>query len=148
VHPFDFRLVVSEFARTLQGYQERAGEGFDFGPVQAALEELRARLEIFYRRVDELQHRPVRDPEAQRSSALIRRLARILVPLNFTREGRFRHDPAVPIHPLPDLAPALDLARFPSQSHEARTIQTSLLRGMNRIVGGLRLANAVIAGEE
>jgi peptidase M28-like protein len=148
VHPFDFRLVVSEFARTLHGYQERAGEGFDFGPAQAALEELRTRLEIFYRRVDELQHRPVRDPEAQRSSAVIRRLARILVPLNFTREGRFRHDPAVPIHPLPDLAPALDLAGFPSQSREARTIQTSLLRGMNRIVGGLRLASAVIAGQE
>ncbi|HVI86363.1 MAG TPA: peptidase M28, partial [bacterium] len=83
----------------------------------------------------------------QRACAIIRRLARILVPLNFTRDGRFRHDPAVPIPPLPDLAPAQDLARVPPRSHEARIIQTSLLRGMNRLIAGLRLARAIVGGE-
>ena len=147
VHPFDFRLVAAEFARTLEAYQDRAGAGFDFGPAQAAVRDLRADLEGFYRRSEELQRRPVRDPEVQRACAVIRRLARILVPLNFTRDGRFRHDPAVPIPPLPDLAPAQDLARVPPRSHEARIIQTSLLRGMNRLIAGLRLARAIVGGE-
>jgi len=147
VHPFDFRLVAAEFARTLEAYQDRAGAGFDFGPAQAAVRDLRADLEGFYRRSEELQRRPLRDPEVQRACAVIRRLARILVPLNFTRDGRFRHDPAVPIPPLPDLAPAQDLARVPPRSHEARIIQTSLLRGMNRLIAGLRLARAIVGGE-
>ena len=73
--------------------------------------------------------------------------ARILVPLNFTREGRFRHDPAVPIPPLPDLAPAAGLARLPAGSHEARVVQTSLLRGMNRVVAALNHARRAVAGE-
>jgi hypothetical protein len=147
VHPFDFRLVAAEFARTLEAYQEHAGGGFDFGPAQAALRELRAELEGFYRRSEELQSRPVQDPEAQRACAVIRRLARILVPLNFTRDGRFRHDPAIPIRPLPDLAPAQDLARVAARSHEGRIIQTSLLRGMNRLIAGLRLARCVVGGQ-
>ena len=104
-------------------------------------------MDAFYRRSEELQRRSVQDPEVQRACAVIRRLARILVPLNFTRDGRFRHDPAVPIPPLPDLAPAQDLARLPPRSHEGRIIQTSLLRGMNRLIAGLRLARSVVAGQ-
>jgi len=34
------------------------------------------------------------------------RLARVLVPINFTREPRFRHDPAYTVPPLPSLAGA------------------------------------------
>ena len=89
----------------------------------------------------------MQDPEAQRACAVIRRLARILVPLNFTRDGRFRHDPAIPIPPLPDLAPADDLARVAPRSHEERIIQTSLLRGMNRLIAGLRLARGVVGSQ-
>ncbi len=40
------------------------------------------------------------------------RLGRLLVQVNFTRDGAFRHDPAVPIPPLPDLAPIQDLSQL------------------------------------
>jgi len=147
VHPFDFRLVAQELGRTLDGYQQQAGPAFDFGPARAALDRLESDLEAFYGRVQELTRRPVGDPAVQSACAAIRRLARILVPLNFTREGRFRHDPAVPIPPLPDLAPAAGLARHPAGSHEARVIQTSLLRGRNRVVAALNHARRAVAGE-
>ncbi|HLW60168.1 MAG TPA: M28 family peptidase [bacterium] len=146
VHPFDFRLVAEEFGRTLEDYQRRAGGAFDLAPARAALERLWGELDGFYRRTEELHHRPVRDERAQRACAVIRRLARILIPLNFTRDARFRHDPAVPIPPLPDLAPAVDLAQYATGSHEARVIQTTLLRGMNRVVAALNAAGAEIAG--
>ena len=44
-------------------------------------------------------------------------LARELVLINFTRHGRFRNEPAkiVRVPPLPDLAPALDLAEADHQ---------------------------------
>lgn len=144
VHPFDFRLLADEFGRTLQRYQEQAGAGFDFARARSALEQFRGDLDAFYRQAEELHARPVRDPDAERVCAALRRLARILVPLNFTRDGRFRHDPAVPIPPLPDLAPAADLGHYPTGSHEARVVQTSLLRGVNRFVAGLEQARAAV----
>ena len=146
VHPFDFRLLADEFGRTLDAYQQQAGAAFDLGPAGRALEGLKGDLDAFYRQAEELQHRLVGDPDALRACAVIRTLARVLVPLNFTRDGRFRHDPAVPIPPLPDLAPAAVLARHPAGSHEARVIHTSLVRGLNRVVAGLRQASAVVEG--
>ncbi len=146
VHPFDFRRVADEFSRTLDAYQAKAGAAADFGPARAALVALRADLDEFYRQAEELQGRPLRDPDVVRANAAIRALARALVPINFTRDGRFRHDPAVPIPPLPDLAPAAELGRFAAGSHEARVIQTSLLRGQNRVVAALRQARAVTRG--
>ena len=146
VHPFDFRLLAEEFGRTLERYQQQAGSAFDFAPARSALAQFRGDLDAFYGQAGELQARPVGDADAQRACAAIRRLARILVPLNFTRDGRFRHDPAVPISPLPDLAPALDLGRYPPGSHEARLIQTSLLRGMNRFIAAVERARAAVDG--
>jgi N-acetylated-alpha-linked acidic dipeptidase len=146
VHPFDFRLLAEEFGRTLDRYQTQAGDAYDFAKARSALEQLRGDLDAFYRQAEELTGRPVSDHDALRASAAIRRLARILVPLNFTRDVRFRHDPAVPIPPLPDLAPAADLGRYSTGSHEARVIQTSLLRGVNRFVATIGHARAVVSG--
>jgi hypothetical protein len=146
VHPFDFRLLAEEFGRTLDRYQHQAGGAFDFSGARSALERLSGDLDAFYRQAEELAGRAVSDQDALRACAAIRRLARILVPLNFTREGRFRHDPAVPIPPLPDLAPATDLGRHPAGSHEARVIQASLLRGVNRFIAGVEQARAVLPG--
>jgi N-acetylated-alpha-linked acidic dipeptidase len=146
VHPFDFRLLADEFGRTLERYQEQAGAAFDFEPARSTLRELMSDLDAFYRQAGELHSRPVGDPDALRACAAIRRLARVLVPLNFTRDGRFRHDPAVPIPPLPDLAPAADLGRYPAGSHEARVIHTTLLRGMNRVIAAVREAGRIVSG--
>ena len=41
----------------------------------------------------------------------------------------------------------LGLARVAPRSHEERIIQTSLLRGMNRLIAGLRLARGVVGGQ-
>ena len=70
-------------------------------------------------------------------------LARILVPINFTREARFRHDPAVPIPPLPALS-----RREPRSPRCRRSAQgfarTQLTRGQNRVVAALRQATRMV----
>ncbi len=71
------------------------------------------------------------------ANQIIQDLARILVPINFTRVNRFRHDPALTIPPLPSIAAAADLDRHGETLGFA---QTQLVRGQNRLVSALRQA--------
>ena len=78
------------------------------------------------------------------ANEVIRRLARIMVPVNHTNEPRFRHDPALPVPPLPALAVARDLA-----GHGPDTIgfaRTQAMRGCNRVVAALREAETLVRG--
>ncbi len=137
VLPFDWRATTREFLSTIDGYQKKAGDRFDLTPSRAAAEELLVAIEEFYKDVEDGR---VTAPQANR---VIQELARILVPINFTREPRFRHDPAVTIPPLPTLSVAAEL-----DQHDVNTMgfaQTQLMRGQNRVVSALRQAKRHIA---
>ena len=72
------------------------------------------------------------------ANRVIQDLARLLVPINCTREARFRHDPALTIAPLPTLSAAGELDRFDNAS--LGFAQTQLTRGQNRLVAALHAA--------
>ena len=93
-----------------------------------------AALEAFYGGLD-----AVLEGEA---NGVIKRLARILVPINFTRGPRFRHDPALPIPALPDLALCGELAGLDDWA--LGFAQTELTRGQNRLVAALREATRLV----
>ena len=136
VAPFDFRRTTEEFVQTLARYQYAAGEHFSFEPARNALAALLSSLERFTARCAALAAEPVSDPRVRRANAAIRRLARLLVPVNFTTGPAFFHDPAETIPPLPDLAPAEALAKAPAD--QRGFIRTHLTRGQNRLVAALR----------
>ena len=130
--PFDWRATTREFAVTLDRYQTAAGDRFDLAPAQEAVAALDGALEDFHAGIE------AGSVGADAANDAIRDLARILVPLNYTRLPRFRHDPALNVPPLPALAAAEELDR-----HGADTVgfaTTQLLRGRNRVVAGLREA--------
>ena len=130
--PFDWRLTAKEFLGTIAGYQKKAGDRFDLGRSREAAENLLSRLETFYADVAAGKIAPAK------ANRVIQDLARILVPINFTREARFRHDPALTIPPLPTLATATELDHF-----DATTLGfalNQLTRGQNRVVAALRSA--------
>jgi N-acetylated-alpha-linked acidic dipeptidase len=130
--PFDWRAQVAEFAETLDRYQRSAGELFDLRAATEACDSLARALNGFYAELDAGR------VERRGANEVIRRLARILVPANYTRVPRFRHDPAVPIPPLPTVALAAELSGMaPEQLGFART---QLTRGQNRLVAALREA--------
>ncbi|HEX2251866.1 MAG TPA: M28 family peptidase, partial [Thermoanaerobaculia bacterium] len=138
VLPADWRAAAAEFARTIDRYQEAAGDRFDLGPARAANEALAGALERFYRRVE------AGTVAADAANEVQRRLARILVPLNFTRGPRFTHDPAYTAPPLPTLYPATEIADC-----DAATLgfaRTQLLRGRNRFVAAVREATRLVEG--
>ncbi len=138
--PFNFVRLADEFIETLTKYSEAAAGKFDFGPALAEAQGLRADLETLYRQAGSLKNPQVGDADARRINSALMRLARILVPINFTRHGAFRNEPAVPIPPLPDIAPALDLAKTDPTSDQGRILLTHLTRGQNRVIAAFREA--------
>jgi N-acetylated-alpha-linked acidic dipeptidase len=146
VHPFEFVSTADEFLTTIRSYQEAAGDGFDLGPALDEAEALREDLVGFGEAADELRDNDIIDPRVREANEKIRRLARILVSINFSRRGNFRHDPALNVPPLPDLAPAAGLQRLKEGTHEYNVLRTHLTRGRNRVVWALRQARETVRG--
>ena len=135
--PFDWTAATKEFAETVERYQKAAGSAFDLGPAKQAIQELDRAVRRFRRAVQ------AGKIDADQANAVIMGLARILVPINSTREARFRHDPAVPIPPLPTLSVADDIRAMPKEL--MGFAQTQLARGQNRVVAAMRGAIQLIA---
>ena len=136
VAPFDFRTTVSTLRATLETYATSAQALVDFTPARTALDDLNAALERFAVHARSLETRPVADPVTRRTNLAIRRLARLLVPVNYTRGPEFFHDPAETTPALPDLAPALQAAEM--SAWDRGFLATHLVRGQNRLVAALR----------
>lgn len=77
---------------------------------------------------------------AKRNAALMK-LARVLVPVNYTKEPRLRYDPACTIPPLPTLAVAAELPSF-TDRHRRNCAKVELMRGLNRFVAALAEKNS------
>lgn len=129
VLPFDWEATCDEFLGTIARYGEG---GADLSAARAATEALKAALA-------RLETAP-----AGARNAVLQGLARVLVPINYTREPRFRHDPAYTVPPLPTLAVAAELAALPPELR--RFGEVELMRGQNRYVAALRAATALVEG--
>jgi hypothetical protein len=128
--PFDWIATCDEFLDTIARY-EAASEGMaDLSVGRAATEGLKAAL-------GRLDTAPV-----ARQNAVRHALGRILVPINYTREPRFRHDPAYTVPPLPTLAVAAELPRLPEALR--RAAQVELMRGQNQYVAAIEAAMALV----
>ena len=129
--PIDWRATLNEFRATIEGYQKAAGEAFDLTPSKDAVEALDAVL-------GKLESAP---PAV--ANPVIRDLARILVPVNYTRGPRFTHDPALNVPRLPTIVTATELDRHDDGTRGFAL--TQLKRGQNRLVAALREATRRVA---
>jgi hypothetical protein len=68
------------------------------------------------------------------------------VPINYTNQPRFRHDPAYTVQPLPTLAVAADLADM-TDDHLRRVAGVELMRGQNRLLAALDQARRIVESE-
>lgn len=144
VLPFNFAHTVEEFVNTLEEYQNAAGEHFNFAPAVEEANKLHTELLAFNSAVETLKGKSSLDADVKNANDTIRELQRLLVTINFSREGKFRHDPALDCPPLPDLAPALDLTELLVGSHRFNVTLNHLRRGQNRFIWTLRQARKLI----
>ena len=135
-HPFDYRATVQDIRGLLAGYSEAAGDNFDFAPAMAELDALEETLREFYGAIE--AEPPASASQGSAANQVQRELGRKLISVGFSRDGRFRQDPARTSPPLPDLAPVNLLAG--ADDHMARVIDIHLTRGQNRLVWAIRTA--------
>jgi hypothetical protein len=142
IAPFDFAKTLRGFEETLAKYQEAAGPHFDFANARLAIDELSAALRDFADFTRDIAITDAGSEPVKRANAAIRRLARLLVPVNYARGPAFFHDPAESIPALPDLHVALQLAD--ADARDVGFIKTHLTRGQNRLVAALRDARRTL----
>jgi hypothetical protein len=128
--PFDWVATAEEFAATIERYAAAAGDHADLTPARAATAAFRAAIAKL-----------PSQPPAQ-ANAVSKALARVLVPINFTRTPRFAHDPAFTAPPLPGLAVAAELPRMAGP--RLGFAKTQLLRAQNRYVAALKEATRLL----
>jgi len=134
--PFDWRAAFGPMQKAIEEYATQAAGRFDLSPAVAAAGAFARKLDAFQAAVAGGTVPPAR------ANAAIQGLARVLIPLDYTVEPRFRHDPAYVTPPVPVLAAAANIAKL-----DAETLpyaQTSLLRGQNRAIAALREAGRLI----
>lgn len=137
--PFRYEPAARQVRETIENYEKAARGIVDLRPAAG-----RARqMEAIAARVD-------RSVEAARSSrlddariAMINRellaMDRQLVLVNFSAEGPFDQDLALPIPPVPMLEPARRLRALDPSSNDGRFLATELTRNRNKAMYHLRL---------
>ena len=128
--PFDWSATCDEFLATIAEYQAASKGMADLSACRAATEALKASLAQL-----------AKAPAGPRNAALME-LSRVLVPINYTREARFRHDPAYTVPRLPTLAVAAEMPDF-ADGHMRRVAQVELMRGANRYLAAIGHAQRI-----
>ncbi len=139
LHPFDYALAVEEIAAAVGQYHQAAGGDVDFGSILAALGGLRDDLRAWRTEAEVRIGRAPHDAaERRRLNGVLRRIARLLVPLNYARGERFDHDPALKFGTVPRLEAAASLA---SASADLKPfLKVGLVRESNKVRAILREA--------
>ncbi len=139
LHPFDYTAAVDEMRSAVGQYHQAAAGEIDLEPVLAAMTELAHDIRAWRNDAEaRVAQAPGNTDERRRLNAVQRRLARLLVPLNYARGERFDHDPALKFGIVPRLEPAASLA---STAPELKPfLKVGLVREANKVRGILRQA--------
>jgi hypothetical protein len=132
--PFDYAATADELAAALDRYQSLAGDALDLSQTR----------ELAVALGRELRERSFNALDPTRANAVLIELARLLIPVNYTRSGPFEHDLALGSQALPGLADAATLGRLDPHSDDFRFLRTRLLRERNRIEHALCSALRVV----
>jgi N-acetylated-alpha-linked acidic dipeptidase len=153
LHPFDYAAAIDEIHAAVEQYHKAAEGEIDFRPILEELDRLRDETRQWQAealaRIAAGGDKPLGlsapldrpkglspHTERQRLNAMLRRIARLLVPLNYARGERFDHDPALKFGAVPRLEAA---ASLPSMSPELKPfLKVGLTREMNKVRATIR----------
>ena len=139
LHPFDYAAAVEEIRGAVAQYQQAAGGEIDFGSILDLLTRLGDDIRNWrIRAAAQIERAPGDAAVRRRLNGVLRRLARLLVPLNYARGERFDHDPALKFGAVPRLEAAVSLAATPADLKPF--LLAGLVRESNKVRAILRAA--------
>jgi N-acetylated-alpha-linked acidic dipeptidase len=139
LHPFDYAASADEIRAAVSQYQQAAGAEVDFSAIIDDLSALAGELRTWRGEADTRVGKAGTDTaERRRLNAVLRQIARLLVPLNYARGERFDHDPALKFGPVPRLEPAASLPSAPADLKPF--IKVGLVREANKVRAIIRAA--------
>jgi N-acetylated-alpha-linked acidic dipeptidase len=141
LYPFDYAAAIDEIAAAVEKYHAAAAGVLDLQPVLDDLGALRTEYTA-WRAAAEARVLSGEAGERRRLNGTLRRLARLLVPLNYARGERFDHDPAIKFGAVPRLESATRLSA--ASVDERRLLTTGLLRERNKVRAMIRDARRVV----
>ncbi|MFD1038427.1 M28 family peptidase [Virgibacillus byunsanensis] len=146
VLPYNFTKTVESQLETIQSYQEAVKGSFSFESVRKDANLLKEQLVKFNAFVENIGSQGnLNDPIIKEANELLLELGRELVRINFAKNGKFKHDPALNVPELPDIAPALELHDHDPDSHLFKVTLNHLLRGSNRVSSTYRKLSKSLA---
>ncbi len=144
--PFRYAPAAREIRETIERYQAAAGDRIDLSKTIARASKLEAATETLDGLLDQARGGPLAEKVAAIANKGTMAMDRILVLLNFTANGPFDQDLAIPIPAVPLLEPARRLKEMDPAAAETRFLATELTRNRNKVDYSLR--EALAAAEE
>ncbi len=141
VLPFNYAEHGRYLQAELKSLQEAAGDRFDLSGLAARAASLTDACDRLGRAAGS-----ARDGEVDILNRTLVKVARALVPVDYTTGDRFGQDPAVAQASYPALQPLRELPRYPAGSDAALFLEVGLTRARNRVAYALR--EAIEAAEE
>ncbi|MBM7662139.1 hypothetical protein JOC85_002946 [Bacillus mesophilus] len=145
VYPFNYVKTLDEILGTLEAYQAASKGHISLYKEIHEAEHLRSALLDLYQDIEVLKDQTIRSEKVQIANSKLLQLSRQLIKINYSRQGEFRHDPALDIPPIPDLSAALELKELDQNSHRYNVTLTHLKRGSNRVLWTLRNARKLLS---
>lgn len=137
VVPLDFHEAALEIEDLVEYWIEKAKGRFDLSVARAKAKDLLSYCEKLY----------AGEPkDADAFNALLMRLERELVPLNYTTGNIYENDSGVPLPPMPSLKLIETLVKAPVGSDEENEILVELVHKLNFVLHGLSTAIELIRG--
>jgi hypothetical protein len=141
VFPFNFKRWTEDALKVIEDYQSVGRGFFDLDPALEEIRRLRHTLSQFYSELEKAYFKGEKQVERfKQINECLLELGRILIPIDYTRSGKYSHDPAVPIPSFPDLEAVRQATRFSPSENEFRFLKVQVQRGRNKVVDALRHA--------
>lgn len=119
--PFDYRKTAEDLRQNLIKLQRSGRGSVDLKPLVETSSRLVRALSKFNDQIDSS-----RTEDYERINETLMRLGRCLIPIAYTDVGRFDHDLAVPIPPIPRLQAIRNLAKLRKSSESFMLLSTGL----------------------
>jgi hypothetical protein len=140
IAPLDYAAYADALTDELSKLGDTNGKGVDLSPLVTAAQTLKARASA----LNAVMAHTNDAPTCAAIEAVLMKVSRHLVPVDYTSGNRFAQDPALSQSPYPVLDPLRRLQQADEKGADANFVKVAAIRARNRMAHALDEAVAVL----